>query len=102
MLISTVSSLAQRKCIDVSDTSLAADFCNLVRLFPLQCRNRFSHKKDGYSGRKVRPLPPVCVLDKPADEPPRLQKFTLNAWQKNALYGTHKVHTLVGGSNYYF
>jgi len=60
------------------------------------------HKKDGYCGRKVRPLPPVRVLDKPEEEPPRLFKFTLTKKQKSGLFGTAAVDPLISNAHHRF
>lgn len=61
------------------------------------------HKKDGYSGRKGRPLPPVRKL---GDEPPlpllSKEKFTLSKKQLSALEGNAAIHELVQRAQYRF
>ncbi|KHJ76728.1 hypothetical protein OESDEN_23652, partial [Oesophagostomum dentatum] len=47
------------------------------RRFGYKMASGLFHKKDGYFGRKIRPLPPVRVLDEPTKEPPPKQQFTL-------------------------
>ncbi|KHJ83943.1 hypothetical protein OESDEN_16348 [Oesophagostomum dentatum] len=80
METSKTKSLVQLRCIDALDIKMASG------LF---------HKKDGYFGRKIRPLPPVRVLDEPAKEPPPKQQFTLTKDQLSGLFGHAKVHNLL-------
>jgi large subunit ribosomal protein L2 len=72
------------------------------RRFGYKMSSGLYHKKDGYCGRKIKPLPPVRVLDKPAEEPTRLHKFSLTPAQTSGLFGTAKVHTLISATHYYF
>ncbi|KAI6182032.1 Ribosomal-L2-C domain-containing protein [Aphelenchoides fujianensis] len=60
------------------------------------------HKKDGYVGRKVRPLPPVRVLDVPPEEPPAKYKFTITKQQCSGLFGNAAVNPLVSGTQFRF
>lgn len=61
------------------------------------------HKKDGYFGRKNRPLPPVRNLGvKPLLSPNLKEKFTLTKKQLSALEGTAAIHELVQRAQYRF
>lgn len=59
-------------------------------------------KKDGYCGRKIRPLPPVRVLDKEPEPPRPRQLFTFTKKQLTGQYGNSAVDQLVSGTHYYF
>lgn len=75
---------------------------NMHRRFGYKPSSGLWHKKTGYDGRKIRPLPPVRVLDKPKEEPPRHKQFTLTKEQCCAAYGTAATHPLVSSAQYYF
>ncbi|XGW27122.1 hypothetical protein V3C99_007602 [Haemonchus contortus] len=65
------------------------------RRFGYKMASGLFHKKDGYFGRKIRPLPPVRVLDEPPLPPPPNQQFTLTKDQLSGLFGNAKVHNLL-------
>jgi large subunit ribosomal protein L2 len=72
------------------------------RRFGYKMSSGVYHKKDGYCGRKVRPLPPVRVLDKPAEELPRHHKFTMTKKQTSGLFGNAAVDPLISGAQHRF
>ncbi|KAK6009112.1 ribosomal protein L2 domain protein [Ostertagia ostertagi] len=65
------------------------------RRFGYKMASGLFHKKDGYFGRKIRPLPPVRVLDEPTPPPPPNQQFSLTKDQLSGLFGHAKVHNLL-------
>jgi len=75
---------------------------NMHRRFGYKPSSGLWHKKDGYCGRKIRPLPPVRVLDEPDEEPPRLQQFTLTKKQLSGKFGVAATDWLTTGTHYYF
>ncbi|VDM57402.1 unnamed protein product [Angiostrongylus costaricensis] len=64
------------------------------RRFGYKMASGLFHKKDGYFGRKIRPLPPVRVLITPQEHPPNC-KFSLTKDQLSGLFGHAKVHNLL-------
>lgn len=60
------------------------------------------HRKDGYQGRKCRPLPPARVLDEPEKAQRPLVSFTLSKRQLSALYDTDAVPRLVSHTPFRF
>uniref|UniRef100_A0AC34PWH9 Ribosomal protein L2 C-terminal domain-containing protein n=1 Tax=Panagrolaimus sp. JU765 TaxID=591449 RepID=A0AC34PWH9_9BILA len=75
---------------------------NMHRRFGYKMSSGLYHKKDGYCGRKIRPLPPVRVLEKPDEAPPPNQKFSLSKRQSSALFGTAATHPLVTQTQFRF
>ncbi|EYC43754.1 hypothetical protein Y032_0481g2248 [Ancylostoma ceylanicum] len=65
------------------------------RRFGYKMASGLFHKKDGYFGRKIRPLPPVRVLDKPTPDPPPKCQYSLTKDQLSGLFGHAKVHNLL-------
>ncbi|RCN38159.1 hypothetical protein ANCCAN_15929 [Ancylostoma caninum] len=65
------------------------------RRFGYKMASGLFHKKDGYFGRKIRPLPPVRVLDKPTSDPPPKCQYSLTKDQLSGLFGHAKVHNLL-------
>ena len=72
------------------------------RRFGFKMASGLWHRKDGYQGRKIRPLPPVRCFDKPEQPLPPFQKFTLTKKQLSGLYGIHAVHKLVSHTPFRF
>lgn len=72
------------------------------RRFGYKMASGLWHKKDGYQGRKIRPLPPVRVLDTPPEAPPEKVKFTLTKRQLSGLQGTGQVPQLVTHGKWQF
>uniref|UniRef100_A0A7E4V2C2 Ribosomal_L2_C domain-containing protein n=1 Tax=Panagrellus redivivus TaxID=6233 RepID=A0A7E4V2C2_PANRE len=68
---------------------------NMHRRFGYKMSSGLYHKKDGYCGRKIRPLPPTRVLDKPEEEEPPCQQFTFTKRQLGHHFGTAATHPLV-------
>ncbi|CAD5219590.1 unnamed protein product [Bursaphelenchus okinawaensis] len=75
---------------------------NMHRRFGYKMASGLWHKKDGYCGRKVRPLPPVRMLDEPEKAPPPKQSFTLTKRQQSALFGNAAVHPIISGTQFRF
>lgn len=75
---------------------------NMHRRFGYKMSSGLWHKKDGYCGRKVRPLPPVRQLTTPPPPPPAKQSFTLHKREQSALFGNAAVHNLIGGTHFRF
>jgi len=75
---------------------------NMHRRFGYKMSSGLWHRKDGYQGRKVRPLPPVRILDTPPSAPPPKQSFTLSKRQLSAFFGTAATDQLVTSSNFRF
>ncbi|PAV83875.1 hypothetical protein WR25_13587 [Diploscapter pachys] len=65
------------------------------RRFGYKMSSGLWHKKDGYCGRKIKPLPPVRVLDAPSAPGPPLIQITLSKDQLSGLHGHAKVHNLL-------
>ncbi|KAI6228288.1 Ribosomal Proteins L2, RNA binding domain protein [Aphelenchoides besseyi] len=72
------------------------------RRFGYKMSSGLWHKKDGYCGRKVRPLPPVHVLDTPPEPEAPNYKFTISRRQCNALFGNAAVNPLIAGTQFRF
>ena len=72
------------------------------RRFGYKMSSGLWHKKDGYCGRKIRPLPPVRVLDKPEEAEPPFQQFTLSNRQVSGKHGTAATHPLVTQTQFRF
>lgn len=75
---------------------------NMHRRFGYKMSSGLWHKKDGYCGRKVRPLPSVRVLTEPPPPPAPKQSFTMNKKQQSALFGNAAVDTLVADTQFRF
>uniref|UniRef100_A0A1I7S3I2 Ribosomal_L2_C domain-containing protein n=1 Tax=Bursaphelenchus xylophilus TaxID=6326 RepID=A0A1I7S3I2_BURXY len=75
---------------------------NMHRRFGYKMSSGLWHKKDGYCGRKVRPLPPVRLLDEPPPAALPKQKFSMTKREQSALFGTAAVHPLVSGTQFRF
>ncbi|CAJ0930881.1 unnamed protein product, partial [Mesorhabditis belari] len=91
-----------RECMATVGRLSHADFHDKIfgsaqmhRRFGYKMSSGLFHKKDGYCGRRVRPLPPVRVFDTPAEPEPENQKFTLTKSQLSGLQGHAKVHNLL-------
>lgn len=75
---------------------------NMHRRFGYKMSSGLWHKKDGYQGRKIRPLPPVRLLNSPASDSPPKQKFTLKKRQLSSFFGTSATDQLVTSTNFRF
>ncbi|VDL75917.1 unnamed protein product [Nippostrongylus brasiliensis] len=65
------------------------------RRFGYKMASGLFHKKDGYFGRKIRPLPPLRVLEAPPREPASNVQFSLSKDHLSGLFGHAKVHNLL-------
>ncbi|CEF65144.1 39S ribosomal protein L2, mitochondrial [Strongyloides ratti] len=79
-----------------------SEFHNLIygsaqmhRRFGYKMASGLYHKKDGYSGRKIRALPAVRTLDKPDEAPNEKYNFTLTKRQLSGLFGVANSHSLI-------
>ncbi|KAK6751839.1 hypothetical protein RB195_003332 [Necator americanus] len=91
-----------RTCMATVGRLSHTDFDNKIygsaqmhRRFGYKMASGLFHKKDGYFGRKIRPLPPVRVLDKPPRELSPNYQFSLTKDQLSGLFGHAKVHNLL-------
>uniref|UniRef100_A0A0N5A7Z4 Ribosomal_L2_C domain-containing protein n=1 Tax=Syphacia muris TaxID=451379 RepID=A0A0N5A7Z4_9BILA len=65
------------------------------RRFGYKMSSGLFHKKTGYFGRKVKPLPPPRKLDELPEEQPPFYHVTLTKRQLSGLEGNARVHELV-------
>uniref|UniRef100_A0A0K0DSS5 Ribosomal_L2_C domain-containing protein n=1 Tax=Strongyloides stercoralis TaxID=6248 RepID=A0A0K0DSS5_STRER len=79
-----------------------SDFHNLIygsaqmhRRFGYKMASGLFHKKDGYCGRKVRPLPAVRTLVESEEQAKEKYNFTLTKRQLSGLFGVAAAHPLV-------
>ncbi|VDD86466.1 unnamed protein product [Enterobius vermicularis] len=71
------------------------------RRFGYKMSSGLFHKKTGYYGRKIKPLPPVRKLDVREEPSPPFYKVTLTKQQLSGLEGTARFNELViAGYNY--
>ncbi|KAL1242794.1 Large ribosomal subunit protein uL2m [Trichinella spiralis] len=54
------------------------------------------HRKDGYCGRKIHPLPPAKTVDGPPGPAPENYSVSLNKRHMNALFGNSTTNLLFG------
>uniref|UniRef100_A0A914PJH4 Ribosomal protein L2 C-terminal domain-containing protein n=1 Tax=Panagrolaimus davidi TaxID=227884 RepID=A0A914PJH4_9BILA len=75
---------------------------NMHRRFGYKMASGLWHKKDGYCGRKIRPLHPVRVLEKAPEEEPPFHEFTLTKRDISGKYGPAATHPLVTQTQFRF
>lgn len=75
---------------------------NMHRRFGYKMSSGLYHKKDGYCGRKIRPLPPVRTLEEPEAEAPEKQQFTFTKRQLTSNFGNAARHPLVTQTQFRF
>ncbi|MFH4973326.1 hypothetical protein AB6A40_000035 [Gnathostoma spinigerum] len=68
---------------------------NMHRRFGYKQSSGLWHKKDGYLGRKIRPLPPVRKIIEVDTTPPTKYSFTLTKAEQSGLHGNARVHNLL-------
>ena len=78
---------------DIKDKQFGS--AQMHRRFGYKMSSGLFHKKTGYYGRKVKPLPPVTKIDKEEEPPPPFYKMTLTKRQLSGLEGNARVHDLV-------
>lgn len=91
-----------RTCMATVGRLSHAEFDNKIygsaqmhRRFGYKMASGLFHKKDGYFGRKIRPLPPVRVLSTSPQAPPPNCQFSLTKDQLSGLFGNARVHNLL-------
>lgn len=75
---------------------------NMHRRFGYKMSSGLYHKKTGYDGRKIYPLPPLRVFDTPPKPPPPKQQYTLKKRQISSFFGTAATDDLISSSNFRF